>query len=228
MVCKDIRGDARKIFYAESKFDVHVQDFNVQAVLPWLQIYSRFTDERTTMAEVTSTKSEVEDEFDVSGVKQETEGVEVATSQSSTVFEDFPVPMNEDGPTTYQMRQWMQCRGDSVEQSSIEGKLYWTLHPSASWSNLIDWLERFHSGSMHRYSLGAETAAQYQMINNIFDHIQSHNGLEWTHLEKGLPSWRKALATAVDARWMEDSDDRYDSYSEPELISDTESDSEEI
>ncbi|KAI6865942.1 hypothetical protein KC323_g4170 [Hortaea werneckii] len=196
--CHALREIYRPVFYKENRFVVHVEQYGIHAVLPWL--------DRHGILAFTTTDSSVldaqpEEEFQVA--------VAPATTDSSRIWNVEQV----DGDFWEQAvrilgQRWetLTTQAPTAPPSHSRGDCIIRTDGVPNWMNLVSWLQLSHSGHVVALMRGGASGeeegegGEAPPILAAFEMVMSLGDESWATVEKILPGIRSMLV-AGDVRW---------------------------
>ncbi|KAI6822489.1 hypothetical protein KC340_g12277 [Hortaea werneckii] len=175
--CHALREIYRPVFYKENRFVVHVEQYGIEAVLPWLDRHGILA---FTTAESSALDAQPVEEFQVAIAPVARDFSEIANAEE--IDDDF----------------WEKAsRGECIIRTD----------GVPNWTNLVSWLQLSHSGHVVALMKGGvsgkeeeEEAGEAPSILAAFEMVMSLGDEDWATVEKILPGIRSMLV-AVDERW---------------------------
>ncbi|KAI6811921.1 hypothetical protein KC348_g12280 [Hortaea werneckii] len=197
--CHALREIYRPVFYKENRFVVHVEQYGIHAVLPWL-------DRHGVLAFTTTDSSVVdaqpEEEFQVA--------VAPAVSDSSEMsnVEEVDADFWEKAVRILGQRwETLTTQASTAPPSHARGDCTIRADGVPDWMNLVSWLQLAHSGHVVALMRGGASGegeggegAEAPPILAAFEMVMSLGDESWETVEKILPGIRSMLV-AGDARW---------------------------
>ncbi|KAI6888755.1 hypothetical protein KC360_g2591 [Hortaea werneckii] len=196
--CHALREIYRPVFYKENRFVVHVEQYGIHAVLPWL--------DRHGILAFTTTNSSVldaqpEEEFQIAVAPADNHSIEVSSAEEiDGVFWEKAVRI---------LAQKWETRTTSASPaapSKSRGECIIRTDGVPNWTNLVSWLPLSHSGHVVALMRGDPSGKEYgegeeaPPILAAFEMVMSLGDETWATVEKILPGIRSMLV-AGDARW---------------------------
>ncbi|KAI7533456.1 hypothetical protein KC331_g13049 [Hortaea werneckii] len=196
--CHALREIYRPVFYKENGFVVHVEQYGIHAVLPWLDrhgILAFTTTESSTLdaqpgekfqvavAPAITDSSENSDAEDIDG-----DFWEKAVRMLGERWELLTDPASKASPS--------KSRGECIVRTD----------GVPNWANLVSWLQLSHSGHVVALMKGGVSGkeevegGEAPPILAAFEMVMSLGDEDWATVEKILPGIRSMLV-AGDGRW---------------------------
>ncbi|KAI7561122.1 hypothetical protein KC317_g9274 [Hortaea werneckii] len=197
--CHALREIFRPVFYKENRFVVHVEQYGIHAVLPWL--------DRHGILAFTTTDSSVLD-------AQPEEDFQVAVAPAISDTSEISNVEEVDGDFWEKAVRILGQRWESLTTqvskappSHSRGDCIIRTDGVPNWMNLVSWLQLSHSGHVVALMRGGagdmqeeEQGEEAPPILAAFEMVMSLGDESWATVEKILPGIRSILV-AGDARW---------------------------
>ena len=196
--CHALREIYRPVFYKENRFVVHVEQYGIHAVLPWL-------DRHGILAFTTSDSSvldaQPEEEFQVAVAPAISDTSEISNVEE--VDGDF---WEKAVRILGQRWETLSTQASTPPPSHARGDCIIRTDGVPNWMNLVSWLQLSHSGHVVALMRGGASGmeegegGEAPPILAAFEMVMSLGDESWATVEKILPGIRSMLV-AVDARW---------------------------
>ncbi|KAI6896063.1 hypothetical protein KC318_g10603 [Hortaea werneckii] len=197
--CHALREIHRPVFYKENSFVVHVEQYGIHAVLPWL--------DRHGILAFTTTKSSALD-------AQPGEELQVAVAPAAGDSSETSRTEEIDGDFWEKAVRMLGERwkllthpASTASPSKSRGECIIRTDGVPNWNNLVSWLQLSHSGHVVALMKGGvsgkeeeEEAGEAPPILAAFEMVMSLGDEDWATVEKILPGIRSMLV-AGDGRW---------------------------
>ncbi|KAK3723671.1 hypothetical protein LTR37_001552 [Vermiconidia calcicola] len=174
LTCRDIRKEARPIFYRENNFELQVYDFNVMVLQPWCKKYDCIMD--VGVAIISCMQEEVSTYYSVKP------DAKMSSAQKTMVV--------------YVDAYLKNMAMDEV----CHGNCSWSTEYSPDWNNLVDWLKLYREGKLNAYHIQDRASRAEAALLAVFDMVRDFRKQSWDTVEMMLPGLRKLLY-AADRRW---------------------------
>ncbi|KAI6814181.1 hypothetical protein KC340_g16222 [Hortaea werneckii] len=196
--CHALREIYRPVFYKENRFVVHVEQYGIHAVLPWL--------DRHGILAFTTADSSVLD-------AQPGEEFQVAVAPAVGHSSEFSNAEAIDGDFWEKAVRLLGQRWETLTTpaspaapSKSRGECIIRTDGVPNWTNLVSWLQLSHSGHVVALMRGdasgkeEEEGEEAPPILAAFEMVMTLGDETWATVEKILPGIRSMLV-AGDARW---------------------------
>lgn len=196
--CHALREIYRPVFYKENRFVVHVEQYEIHAVLPWLDRHGilAFT---TTESSALDAQPVEEFQVAVAPVAEESSGFPRAGGIDGGFWEHAVRMLGE---------RWelLTTHASPALQSHSRGECIIRTDGVPNWTNLVSWLQLSHSGHVVALMKGGVSSneevegREAPPILAAFEMVMSLGEENWATVEKILPGIRSMLV-AGDKRW---------------------------
>ncbi|KAI7285795.1 hypothetical protein KC345_g1577 [Hortaea werneckii] len=196
--CHALREIYRPVFYKENRFVVHVEQYGIHAVLPWL--------DRHGILAFTATDSSVLD-------AQPAEGFQIAVAPAVSGSSEISNLEEVDGDfwekaVRILVQRWetLSTQASTAPPSRFRGECIIRTDGVPNWMNLVSWLQLSHTGHVVALMRGGASGeeegegGEAPPILAAFEMVMSLGDESWATVEKILPGIRSMLV-AGDARW---------------------------
>ncbi|KAI7241132.1 hypothetical protein KC330_g768 [Hortaea werneckii] len=197
--CHALREIYRQVFYKENRFFVHVEQYGIHAVLPWLDRHGILA---FTTTNSSALDAQPKEEFQVAVVPAVRESSEISNAEEiDGDFWEKAVRMLGE--------RWevLTNPASTPSPSKSRGECIIRTDGVPNWTNLVSWLQLSHSGHVVALMKGGvsgkeeeEEAGEAPPILAAFEMVMSLGDEDWATVEKILPGIRSMLI-AGDGRW---------------------------
>ncbi|KAI7178511.1 hypothetical protein KC316_g9536 [Hortaea werneckii] len=202
--CHALREIYRPVFYKENRFLVHVEQYGIHAVLPWLDRHGVLA---FTTTESSTLDAQPGGKFQVAVAPAVRDSSEIANAEE--IGDDF-----WEKAVRMLGERWelLTTPASTALPSKSRGECIIRTDGVPNWTNLVAWLQLSHSGHVVALMKGGvsgeeeeeeeeeEEAGEAPSILAAFEMVMSLGDEDWATVEKILPGIRSMLV-AGDGRW---------------------------